>query len=779
MSLKPWLDRIFRSVPPTGSNPELATARCAALSRLIPLMYFILVVNGWVLAATFLDSAPRWLTVHVSLLLTVICTARILVRWRMRNVVPTIERAERELRRTNVMAGLLSIAFPAWAFALFPHGDAFAQGHVALFLTISLLGTMFCLIHLPSAALLVAAIGGGALVIFSVSTGIPTLVSTAINITLVVLASVIVILIQSRDFTRMVNAQTEARRKAQEQTRLLQMIDDMPVAVMTVEPDTLNINYVNETSKRLVRSIEHLLPRKVDNLLGTSIDVFHQHPEHQRRILSDPANLPHKARIKLGPEVLDLQVSAVRAEDGSYIGPMLTWEIVTKEVEAENRILQLARFDSLTGLANRNTFHERLTAHFACADKRAGLLFIDLDGFKLINDTRGHYVGDALLMQVADRLRAECLSPRVTIGRLGGDEFAVLIPYDEGGWAEILAGSIIRSLSAPYRLDDDRQIRIGASVGIALSPVHGEDAGTLLARADMALYAAKAAGKGTFKVFRPEMEARIQERVRLETKLSAALQGQEGLFVFYQPIVDIRTGRVTAREALVRWHNPQRGWISPAEFVPVAEESGLIEQLGLFVLKRACQDATRWKDGARVAVNISACQLGKGTLASCVLSALIESGLPPEQLEIEVTETALLAEERDGIADLRRLRDMGVRVALDDFGTGYSSLSHLRAFPFDKIKIDGSFVKDAVERPDCAAVVKAIADLGKRLGVTTVAEGVETQAQLECATAEGCSEVQGFLLGPPMPSEDDAPAIGELPPIRNRVPPAYRGASVI
>jgi diguanylate cyclase (GGDEF)-like protein len=751
-------------------NPELLKAQCAALSRAIPLMYFILVANAWVLAVTFIDQAPPWLTVYISLLLTAVCTIRLAVWWTKKDVVLTADLAIRELRRTNYVAALLGVAFAAWAFALFPYGDTLSKSHVAFFMTISILGTMCSLVHLRSAALVVALIGGGAFLGFFTATGVPIFIAMAINVALVTTATAIVVLIQNRDFVRMVNAQTEAHRKDQEQTRLLHMIDDMPVAVMTVEPATLNINYANETSKRLVRSIEHLLPLSAENLLGTSIDVFHRHPEHQRRILADAANLPYNARIQLGPEVLDLKISAVKDDEGSYIGPMLTWALVTKEVEAESRIRQLAHYDVLTGLPNRNSFHEQLETTLATPGNRSGLLFIDLDSFKIVNDSKGHRIGDMLLKQVAERLQTTCRDLQVTIGRVGGDEFAILLPCDDAGRTIELAGTLIDALSAPYRLDHNRDVRIGASIGIAFAPTDGEDGETLLARADMALYAAKSAGKRTFRLFSSEMEARIQERVRLEAKLRTALETQDRLFVFYQPIVDIQTGRVTTREALVRWHHPRRGWISPGEFVPVAEQSGLIDQLGLFVLNRACLDAAGWEDGARVAVNVSANQLGKGRLAPAVLAALVNSGLSPNRLEIEVTETALLTDEAESIMDLRRLRDMGVRVALDDFGTGFSSLSHLRAFPFDKIKIDGSFVRDAVARPDCAAVVKAVADLGKRLGVTTVAEGVETQAHLDRVREEGCSEVQGYFYGRPVPHERDAARVDELNRAAREIP---------
>jgi diguanylate cyclase (GGDEF)-like protein len=550
--------------------------------------------------------------------------------------------------------------------------------------------------------------------------------------------------------------------KEQEEYRLLRMIDDMPVAVMTVDPASYRITYVNETSKRTLGQIEAHLPIKAADLLGASIDVFHRHPTHQRRLLADPANLPHHARIKVGPEVLDLQASAVRGTDGAYLGPMLTWSIVTQQVAAEARIQQLAHYDTLTGLANRSTFRENLGAALLGDGSALGLFFIDLDGFKIINDSNGHLVGDALLRQVADRLRALCDLPGVLVSRLGGDEFAIMTPQTELGALSAFAGRLIDALVAPYRAEGERSLEVGASIGIAVAPEHGHEPEALLARADMALYSAKAAGKRTFRLFSAEMETRLHERVRLEAKLRRALATKEGLFLFYQPITDVHTGTVTAREGLIRWHHPARGWISPAEFIPIAEESGLIRELGAWVLRRACEDAATWTDRARVAVNVSPRQLGIGTLAPAVLEALLASGLSPDRLEIEVTESALLGDEKAGLADLRRIRDMGVRVALDDFGTGFSSLAHLRAFPFDKIKIDGSFVRDAVARPDCAAIVGVVADLGRRLGVTTVAEGVETQAHLDLVIAEGCTEVQGYLLGRPVPRNADIPAIESL-----------------
>jgi len=434
-------------------------------------------------------------------------------------------------------------------------------------------------------------------------------------------------------------------------------------------------------------------------------------------------------------------------------------------LRAEERIHRLAHQDALTGLPNRASFLEQLELSLADPQGMIGLLYIDLDGFKFVNDGRGHYAGDELLRQVARRLDAQCLGVAdMSLGRIGGDEFAALLRDTSEKDAARMAASMVDTLSAPYVLEKDAQVRIGASIGCVLTTRRGETATALLAHADMALYAAKAAGKGTFRLFTVEMENHARERLRLETELQAALQEEQDLFVFYQPIVDIASRRVTAREALVRWHSPRRGWVSPQEFIPIAEGSGLIDQIGRFVLQRACHEAMHWQDGTRVAVNVSAVQLGRGTMAPAIATAIAESGLEPSRLEIEVTETALLRDDGAVAVELREIRAMGVRIALDDFGTGFSSLAHVRIFPFDKIKIDGSFVRDALARPDCAAVVQAIADLGKNLGVTTVAEGVETDEQLVCVTDKGCVEVQGYLFGRPAPSEADAARIGRYRP---------------
>ncbi|AOK21278.1 histidine kinase [Burkholderia ubonensis] len=750
--------RLARIAAP-ARNPDLLAAQYRVFAGQLPVMYLILISSTWSLAVTHLGSSPTWLTVAAPCAMTLASLVRLLHWRRARLLDPTPETVLRALTFTNRLVIPIALTFTTWALLLFPYGDAWQKAQVAFYMAITLIGCVFSLMYLRSAALTVAVIVNVAFIAFFISTRQPTLVATAVNMVVVSAALIAVISVNYRGFLRTVDAQAESRMREHAQTRLMQMIDDMPVAVMTADPETFRINYLNATSLNLLRSIEHLLPIRADDALGAPIDFFHPHPQHQRRLLADPANLPHRTRVRLGPEVLDLQVSAVRDAEGHYIGPMLSWSIVTRQAEAEARIHELAHHDSLTGLPNRATFLAEFDACLRRSDKVIALLFIDLDGFKLINDARGHSAGDEVLRQVAERLRGQCPEPGMMLGRIGGDEFAVLMRDTDADGAMGAAARLVDTLVAPYAPSPDRQFRIGASIGCVLAPHHGNDAGVLLSRADMALYAAKKAGKGTYRMFSPDMETSAQERIALESKLRLALDESQGLYVFYQPIVDVRTRRITTREALLRWHHPRAGWISPARFIPVAERGGLIDRLGRFVLDQACRQAARWPDGARVAVNVSAGQLGHGTIAPAVAAALAGAGLTPDRLEIEVTETALLHDEGKAVADLRALRAMGVRVALDDFGTGFSSLAHLRAFPFDKIKIDGSFVRDAVTRPDCAAVVCAVADLGKRLGVTTVAEGVETEEQLACITEAGCREVQGFLLGRPEPGERDAPAI--------------------
>jgi len=431
---------------------------------------------------------------------------------------------------------------------------------------------------------------------------------------------------------------------------------------------------------------------------------------------------------------------------------------------SQARAQYLALHDALTGLPNRILLAQELTGALGAANRRErplAVLSVDLDRFKQVNDTLGHQVGDALLRAVAARLRAHVRNED-TVARLGGDEFAIVqVGLDQPEGAGALAERLIETLTRPYDLLG-HQVVIGTSIGIALSPSDGDDGEALLKKSDTALYRSKADGRGTFRFFEAEMDGRLQLRRVLELDLRHALLAGE-FELHYQPIVELPSGEVAAFEALLRWNHPIRGMIPPAEFVSIAEEIGLIVQIGEWVLSRACADAATWPRDARVAVNLSPVQFRGRGLVPTVVKALADSGLSARRLEVEITETVLLQHSEATLAILNELRALGVQVAMDDFGTGYSSLGYLRSFPFDRIKIDRCFVKDLETSADCEAIVRAVTSLGGSLGIATTAEGVETAEQLERVRAEGCGEVQGFYLSPPVPAGQVAAMLADGP----------------
>ena len=432
-------------------------------------------------------------------------------------------------------------------------------------------------------------------------------------------------------------------------------------------------------------------------------------------------------------------------------GTVTTHEDVTERRRAETQIAYMAHHDALTGLANRVLLRERIQAALSDGrDRPLAVLCLDLDRFKAVNDTLGHPVGDAVLRIAASRLNT-CIREADTVARLGGDEFAivaVLAPLD----ASALAARIVEEISQPYHLDGQR-IVIGISIGIALAPADGGDPDALLKNADLALYRAKAQGRNTYRFFEPEQDLCLTERYTLEQDLRRAIGARE-FEVHYQPICNIETGRKTSMEALVRWRHPVHGLIPPDRFIPLAEETGLINALGELVLRQACADAVNWPPSTKVAVNLSPTQFQNPDLVSQVATILADSGLPVRRLELEITETVLLQRSHDNLRTLQELSALGISIALDDFGTGYSSLSYLRLFRFDMIKIDRSFVGEMAQMEASAAIVCAVANLGRSLDIITVAEGVETEEQLTLLRAAGCTQAQGYLLGRPVPAAD-------------------------
>ena len=426
---------------------------------------------------------------------------------------------------------------------------------------------------------------------------------------------------------------------------------------------------------------------------------------------------------------------------------------------AEAKIRHMAHHDTLTGLPNRTLFHDRLSQAVAFARRNnvaLTVLCLDLDRFKTVNDLTGHTGGDMLLKQVAERLRSS-VRDHDTVARLSGDEFAIIqLGAAASDSANGLAERLVKTMALPFDLDGQQMV-IGTSIGVAIFPGDADSGEDLVRAADTALYRAKTAGRGTYRFFEADMDARLQERRLLERDLRQALAG--GQFeLHYQPLVGCGTDDVLGFEALVRWRHPERGLVSPVEFIPVAEESGLIMPLGEWVMRTACAEAASWQNSKKIAVNLSPVQFRHADLAKQILTILAETGLAPNRLELEITEGVLIEETERTLATLGQLKAAGVSVSLDDFGTGYSSLSYLQRFAFDKIKIDRSFIWEMERNADSMAIVRSVIALGRSLRITVIAEGVETAAQLALLQDENCDQVQGFLLGRPMPAGE----LGEL-----------------
>jgi diguanylate cyclase (GGDEF)-like protein/PAS domain S-box-containing protein len=529
------------------------------------------------------------------------------------------------------------------------------------------------------------------------------------------------------------------------------LFDSNPVPMIVCALDEERILGVNDAA------VEHYGYSRADfeKLTIRSVQAFESELPWAGDRTSDEQTARTWKHVRADGTLIDLAIYSRHLVYGDQPAVLLALMDITERKRAEARLAFMAQHDGLTGLPNRNLLRQHMDdilLHTRRSAEKAAVLVLGIDNFKAVNDTLGHGIGDKLLRGVAKRLRST-LREEDTLAHLNSDEFAIV----QGGLARpedavLLARRLLEAIGEPYLLDG-HSVVIGASIGIAMAPGDGDESEKLLKNADMALSRAKNDSRGTFSFFEAGMDARAQSRRKIEIDLRDAIHN-DVLRPYYQPLIDLATGRITGFEALVRWPRPERGMISPAEFIPVAEETGLINALGGLMLRRACMDAALWPDNVRVAVNLSPLQFRVGNLLSVVMDALKQSGLPARRLELEITETLLLEKSSQVLATLHALRALGVRISMDDFGTGYSSLSYLRSFPFDKIKIDQSFVRDLGANRDAQAIVRSIISLGVGLGVTITAEGVETEAELSCLRAEGCHEGQGFLFSRARPNAE-------------------------
>jgi diguanylate cyclase (GGDEF)-like protein/PAS domain S-box-containing protein len=550
---------------------------------------------------------------------------------------------------------------------------------------------------------------------------------------------------------------TERKRAENELSRtrafLDTVIENVPAMLFVKEPLEHRYAFINRAGERLLgvsrdeligKNDYDLLPQEEADISFARDREILCSEEHQEVVEEGPIETPHN-----GIRLVTTKRLAILDQNKQPQYLLGVTEDITERKRAEERIEHLAHFDGLTDLPNRSAFTARLAAAIADANKDGGsfaLLFLDLDRFKEVNDVFGHAAGDCLLMEVAKRL--EAAAEGAFVARLGGDEFTLIVEGPQPTMAAALTDRVIAMLAEEIVVENQR-LQTGVSVGVAIFPADGTDTATLLGNADAALYRAKAQGRGSIRYFEAEMDMQLRERRALQHDLRSALAAGQ-ISLHYQPQVKVG-GVTTGFEGLLRWDHPTRGMVSPADFIPVAEESGLIIELGEWVLREACREAASWPNPLHIAVNLSPMQFRHGDLPALVHSALLESGLAAGRLELEITEGVLIDDFSRALSILRRLKSLGVRIAMDDFGTGYSSLSYLQSFPFDKIKIDQTFISNLESNPQSAAIVRAVIGLARGLDMPVVAEGVETADQLDFLTREHCDEVQGYLIGRPKP----------------------------
>ncbi len=731
-----------------------------AVLRLAPLTMLANVLNAALIVATFWRVAS-----HAFLVLWAVAVAAVVARslrvwWRTRDRKPRASVSLRTLRRATVHAAALAALWALIPVVLLPGADGPHQLLVAAVATGMMCAGGFALATTPAA-------GTAYTLILGLGVGIALFRATfalawPVGALLLIYAGIVVASVWST--ARMFGARLMAEAQAAHQSEVIGLL------LRDFEENASDVLWEIDAAGRLRHA-----PARLASLFGLSVAQLGAVPvlDLLKPLLTpddsgaDPALMLQRL-LDAGAPFRDTVIATSSGGKTRWWsltakplidagGHRIGWRGVAADVtdaQLANRQLNwLAHFDPLTGLVNRYRFREELAAQLdpeITAVRASAVLCLDLDHFKTINDTLGHLAGDELLREVGRRLLAGTRRSD-TVARLGGDEFAVILrdvaSIDE---AEQLTHRLLQGLQAPCEVRGAR-IAVRASIGVALAPRDGTDIDALLNHADLALYAAKTAGRSEVRLFEPQMAALRRRRLAVERRLKEALDRGE-LSLAYQPIVDLGKWRVVGFEALLRWHDAELGDVGPAEFIPVAEDSGLILAIGQWVLDRACQDAAQWPGDLTVAVNVSPVQIMSQDLHRVTQAALRNAGLAPEQLELEITESIFMHEVSSSMAILRSLREAGVRIALDDFGTGYSSLAYLRRFPFDTLKIDRSFVRELSVRTDLRAIVKMIIGMSHTLNMKTVAEGVEDAAQAQALDHYGCDRMQGYLVARPMPA---------------------------
>ena len=614
----------------------LVRAQFDAFSKQIPLLYFILTTNSLAAAWTFTRFAPPWLAIYIPAALCAVCGARCLWWWRHRKTEFKDSYVIKHMRATTRMAGLLTLGFTIWGLMLYPYGDAYARGQVMFYMALTVIGCVFCLMHLRSAALSVTLFANTPFILFFFFEGHASLKAVAVNLALVSVAMIFILMVYSRDFARLVASQGETRRLSDENFRI-------------------------------------------------------------------------------------------------------------------------ANLDVLTGLPNRRWFFAELERRYdeaVASGTGFAVGIIDLDGFKPVNDTYGHMTGDRVLAEVGERLH-RVAGGQISLARLGGDEFGFIMgDTPDAGRLKAFCDAMAATVRLPFAIGG-AQAMLGSSVGVAMFPESAQKPQPLFERADYALYYAKRHQRGQMVMFSSRHEAEIRSHGTIEQALQSADLATEMSLVF-QPIIDIRTGRATAFEALARWRSPVLGDVSPGDFIPVAERAGLVRGLTLVLLQKALTAAAGWPASVRISFNLSAHDISLAESVIQIIALVNRSGVSPKRIDFEITETSIAYDVAQARAAVIAFRALGVGISLDDFGTGFSSLSHVHRLELDKIKVDRSFVADVTSNPVSLKIVKSLVALCSDMGLDCVIEGVETVAQLEVLNGLGCTLVQGYYFARPMPEADVA-----------------------